>query len=329
MERRTAELQQQMGAQQRQGQQPGQGDARLFEMQNQLNQALLGVVQSVNYKPQTLNPTEERRKEEAKKRATEERRKEEAKKRAVAEGKLRHMENTVKQMSPFKYHSLKSKRGPPQHMPDISERREEHADASHPGGALPGREEHADASHPGGALPASGARSPTLGAIDGPVPDMLGQQKWNPALPEPDLCTTLVNSVPDMLGQQKWNPAEMQLGPGGARPGFQGQPGQGGDLYGAQGANGLYGSISRSPAQAGGQMGQGPMGGQRPPGQDMGRMGQGGPGYGPPQGQQGQQGQQGGQQGGGYGAPPPHGQQGQQQGQQPGQPQRPPGQGQA
>lgn len=55
---------------------------------------------------------------------SEERRKEEEKKRAIAEGKHRHLENQLKQQSPFKYANLKGKKGPPAHMPDIAEGRE-------------------------------------------------------------------------------------------------------------------------------------------------------------------------------------------------------------
>lgn len=56
---------------------------------------------------------------------SEERRKQEEKTRAIAEGKQRHLENQLKQMSPFKYaNMMKGKKGPPPHMPDISEGRE-------------------------------------------------------------------------------------------------------------------------------------------------------------------------------------------------------------
>ena len=54
---------------------------------------------------------------------SEERRRQEEKTRAIAEGKQRHLENQLKQQSPFKYAKL-AKKGPPPHMPDISEGRE-------------------------------------------------------------------------------------------------------------------------------------------------------------------------------------------------------------
>ena len=100
---------------------------------------------------------------------SEERRKEEEKRRAIAEGKHRHLENQLKQQSPFKYaNMLKGKKGPPAHMPDISEGRE----------MLPGAME--------GNMPSlldNAVRSPSLGAIDGPLPDALtGQGNYMPSL---------------------------------------------------------------------------------------------------------------------------------------------------
>ena len=63
----------------------------------------------------------------------EERRREEEKKRAILEGKVRHLENVAKQQSPFKFQNLmKGRKGPPPHMPDIAEGREENLPANHP-----------------------------------------------------------------------------------------------------------------------------------------------------------------------------------------------------
>ncbi len=67
--------------------------------------------------------------------ASEEKRREEEKKRAILEGKVRHLENVAKQQSPFKFQNLnKGRKGPPPHMPDIAEGREENAPASLSGG---------------------------------------------------------------------------------------------------------------------------------------------------------------------------------------------------
>ena len=62
---------------------------------------------------------------------SEEKRREEEKKRAILEGKVRHLENVAKQQSPFKFQNMnKGRKGPPSHMPDIAEGREEIATAS-------------------------------------------------------------------------------------------------------------------------------------------------------------------------------------------------------
>ena len=62
---------------------------------------------------------------------SEEKRREEEKKRAILEGKVRHLENVAKQQSPFKFQILnKGRKGPPPHMPDIAEGREENVPAS-------------------------------------------------------------------------------------------------------------------------------------------------------------------------------------------------------
>ena len=68
--------------------------------------------------------------------ASEEKRREEEKKRAILEGKVRHLENVAKQQSPFKFQNLnKGRKGPPPHMPDIAEGREENIPASIPNGS--------------------------------------------------------------------------------------------------------------------------------------------------------------------------------------------------
>jgi hypothetical protein len=62
---------------------------------------------------------------------SEEKRRDEEKKRAILEGKVRHLENIAKQQSPFKFQSMnKGRKGPPPHMPDIAEGREEFATAN-------------------------------------------------------------------------------------------------------------------------------------------------------------------------------------------------------
>jgi hypothetical protein len=62
---------------------------------------------------------------------SEEKRREEEKKRAILEGKVRHLENVAKQQSPFKFQNMnKGRKGPPPHMPDIVEGREETATAN-------------------------------------------------------------------------------------------------------------------------------------------------------------------------------------------------------
>eukprot|EP00291_Cryptomonas_curvata_P013703 CAMPEP_0172193324 /NCGR_PEP_ID=MMETSP1050-20130122/24886_1 /TAXON_ID=233186 /ORGANISM="Cryptomonas curvata, Strain CCAP979/52" /LENGTH=648 /DNA_ID=CAMNT_0012868857 /DNA_START=57 /DNA_END=2003 /DNA_ORIENTATION=- len=90
---------------------------------------------------------------------SEEKRREEEKKRAILEGKVRHLENVAKQQSPFKFQNMnKGRKGPPPHMPDIAEGREEIATANLSVGS------------------SGSMRSPTLAAIDGPVPAALA--KW-------------------------------------------------------------------------------------------------------------------------------------------------------
>jgi len=133
----------------------------------------------------------------------EEKRREEEKKRAILEGKVRHLENQAKQNSPFRFQNMKlGRKGPPAHLPDINEGKE----------VVPLMNPNFMAQH------GSPNRSPTLSAIDGPMPEAIYRQQ-PPMQGYPDGMGGMVPMPPGMQQQQ--------------------------DLYGsAPGmANGLYSSL--------------------------------------------------------------------------------------
>mmetsp|Transcript_68199 Transcript_68199/g.168525 ORF Transcript_68199/g.168525 Transcript_68199/m.168525 type:complete len:860 (-) Transcript_68199:250-2829(-) len=201
---------------------------------------------------------------------SEEKRREEEKKRAILEGKVRHLENQAKQNSPFRFQSMKTgKKGPPPHLPDISEGKE-----------VTGMNATVIMGH-------SPQRSPTLGAIDGPVPDGMGphghmygmhMQGGMPMTHHPNMQQNMQQNTQQNMQQN------MQT-----------------NLYDSTGGmqNGLYSSLNARPPSVNNQM-QGQPKGMAP---QQGQM---------PYGQQGQQAKTPGQM--------PYGQQG--QGMQPQQPQQ-------
>eukprot|EP00288_Rhodomonas_lens_P020448 CAMPEP_0177691916 /NCGR_PEP_ID=MMETSP0484_2-20121128/1568_1 /TAXON_ID=354590 /ORGANISM="Rhodomonas lens, Strain RHODO" /LENGTH=714 /DNA_ID=CAMNT_0019202585 /DNA_START=158 /DNA_END=2299 /DNA_ORIENTATION=+ len=187
----------------------------------------------------------------------ENKRREEEKKRAILEGKLRHAENTIKQQSPFKYQNMKTKKGPPAHMPDIAEGKEEIMGAQNM--TL-------------GVQPT--ARSPSLGAIDGPLPAAL-VPKWGSEemqyIPMPG-ANGMVAMVPG--GQlQASNPGRQGQG---MYPGMQQQPVGAGMHPGQQ--NGLYNSMGMNkppgmPGPGSPNQGQSMQRSMLPGGQQQGQQG--------------------------------------------------------
>ena len=91
---------------------------------------------------------------------SEEKRREEEKKRAILEGKVRHLENQAKQNSPFRFQKL-GRKPPPAHLPDINE----------------GKEVVPMMNAAFMVQQGSPDRSPTLDSVDGPMPDGMGMYR--------------------------------------------------------------------------------------------------------------------------------------------------------
>lgn len=108
---------------------------------------------------------------------SEEKRREEEKKRAILEGKVRHLENQAKQNSPFRFQRM-GRKPPPAHLPDINEGKEV-VPMMNPGFMV---------------QQGSPNRSPTLSAIDGPMPD--GMQPYRQGYHDPQQMMHGMVSVP-------------------------------------------------------------------------------------------------------------------------------------